>query len=94
MGKGRAHQSVWKKTKKKKVAEGESELEWQFVVFFVRSAAFDLKITFILSMFIPGMLVIPDTFPSLDAKLSLLLTFQVSNEKRERLAKMFLTRIF
>lgn len=53
------------KKQKKKVAEEESELKWQFVVFFVRSAASDLKITFILSFFIPGMLIIPDTFPSL-----------------------------
>lgn len=65
MGKGRANQSVVGKKQKKKVAEEESELEWQFVVFFVRSAASDLKITFILSVFIPGMLIIPDTSPSL-----------------------------
>lgn len=66
MGKARANQSVWKKnTTKKKVAEEESELEWQFVVFFVRSSASDLEITFIVSLFIPGMFIIPDTFPSL-----------------------------
>lgn len=63
---------------KKKVAEEESELEWQFVVFFVRSAASDLEITFILSPIIPSMFIIPD--PSLflffysDSKLSLLLS--------------------
>ncbi len=51
--------------KKESSREEESELEWQFVVFFFRSAASDLKITFILSVFIPGMLIIPDTFPSL-----------------------------
>lgn len=48
------------------------------------------------------MFIIPDTSPSLsffntDAKLSLLLSFQLSNEKqkrKERLAKMLLSRIF
>lgn len=59
MGKGRANQSVVGKKKEKKVAEEESELEWQFVVFFVRSSASDLKITFILTVLT---LRIPDTY--------------------------------
>lgn len=54
-----------KQKKKKKVGEEEKEPEWQFVVFFVRWDASDLEITFILSVFMPGVLIIPDTFPSL-----------------------------
>lgn len=50
---------------KKKVAEVESELEWQLVGFFVRSSASDLKIRFIFSVYIPDLIMIPDTFQSL-----------------------------
>lgn len=85
---------------KKKVAEVESELEWQLVGFFVRSSASDLKIRFIFSVYIPDLIMIPDTFQSLflffsntDANFFfLLLSFQVSNEKKERLTKMHLIK--
>lgn len=62
MGKARANQSAQIK-QKKKVAE--SELKWQFVVFFVRSTAPDLKITFIPPMFTLTTLRIPDPASSL-----------------------------
>lgn len=82
---------------KKKVAEEESELEWQFVVFFVRSAASDLEITFILSPIIPSMFIIPDPslFFTVIQSFHSYCPFQVSNDtkKRERLAKMVLARI-
>lgn len=53
------------KKNKRKAAKVESELEWQFVGFFVRSSSSDLKIRFIFSVYIPDLLMIPGTFQSL-----------------------------
>lgn len=71
---------------KKKVAEEESELEWQFVVFFVRSAASDLEITFILSPIIPSMFIIPDPslFFTVIQSFHSYCPFQVSNDTKKK----------